>query len=296
VYILGAGHSGSTLLATLLGRHPAICTVGEVKAPAIGDASRYRCSCGQDILSCEFWQAVRADVHRRGTELRIGDGSTDIRRARDPYVRYLLKPLHRGTALESLRDLALSLSPAWRRHRDRVQMLTEALARAACEVSGKQVFVDSSKTGLQLKYLRRNPSVDVKVLRLIRDGRGVANSYRKAEGLPIGRGAWIWRRSNEESEAIVPGLPPDRWLDLRYEDLCREPEVQASRIFSFLGVEPVMLQETSSEVQHVLGNDNMRLQPREIRLDERWRRDMTPADLSEFERIAGGLNRRFGFN
>ena len=44
VYILAASHSGSTLLAMLLGSHPDVCTVGELKATSLGNVEEYLCS------------------------------------------------------------------------------------------------------------------------------------------------------------------------------------------------------------------------------------------------------------
>ena len=48
--------------------------------------------------------------------------------------------------------------------------------------TGKSVIVDSSKIGIRLKYLLRNPCLDVKIIRLIRDGRGVALTYMNPAG------------------------------------------------------------------------------------------------------------------
>jgi hypothetical protein len=296
VYILGAGHSGSTLLAMLMGGHPRICTIGEVKAPAIGPADDYRCSCGERITTCGFWRALNGAIEARGARLDLSNGATDIRRAPTPYVRWLLKPLHRSRPLEWVRTAALALSPAWQRHVARVQALNTALAQAACSITGKDVFVDSSKTGLQLKYLLDNRDLDVKVLRLVRDGRGVALSYRTADGLSVPDAAYKWRRSNEEAETIVAALPRDRWLDLRYEELCRQPAATMRAVFRFVGAEPsAWPQPINGATQHVLGNDKARAAIRDVRLDEKWRRVLTTADLEAFDRVAGPLNRRLGY-
>lgn len=296
IYILGAGHSGSTLLAMLMGRHPRICTIGEAKAPAIGASNEYRCSCGEWMSACGFWRALTGAVEARGAHLDMSNGASDIRRAPTPYVRWLLKPLHRSWPLEWLREAALTISPSWRRHVGRVQTLNAAIADAVCAITGKDVFVDSSKTGLQLKYLLENPALDVRVLRLVRDGRGVALSYRTADGLSVRAGAYAWRRSNEEAESIVSTLPPDRWLDLRYEELCRQPERTMEDVFRFVGAEPFALSHGAAEdTPHLLGNDRARSTVAAVRLDERWRRVLTPSDLQAFDRVAGALNRRFGY-
>jgi hypothetical protein len=296
VYILGAGHSGSTLLAMLMGRHPRICTIGEAKAPAIGASNEYLCSCGERMSACGFWRALTGAVEARGAHLDMSNGAADFRRAPTPYLRWLLKPLHRSRPLEWLRGAALAISPSWRRHVVRVQALNAAIAEAVCAITGKDVFVDSSKTGLQLKYLLENPALDVKVLRLVRDGRGVALSYRTADGLSMPAAAYAWRRSNEEAETIVSTLATDRWLDLRYEELCRQPERTMQSVFHFVGAEPFALSHGMSEdAPHVLGNDRARSTVAAVRLDERWRRVLTPSDLQAFDRVAGSLNRRFGY-
>lgn len=296
IYILGAGHSGSTLLAMLLGMHPRICTIGEVKAPALGSAAEYRCSCGRQIGVCEFWRALAREVGALGSSLDIAGGATDIRRGPTPYVRLLLKPLHRSQGLERLRDAALSLSPAWSTHLARFHALNGALARAACSISGKSIFIDSSKTGLQLKYLLANPQLDVKVIRLVRDGRGVSLSYRTADGMSIPDAAFAWRRSNEEAETVVSSLRPGRSFDLRYETLCNELQPTLHALFGFIGVEPLpSLSQVAGRAQHVLGNNKARLNPDQVRLDEKWRRTLTPEDLAAFDTVAGPLNRRLGY-
>jgi hypothetical protein len=296
VYILGAGHSGSTLLAMLLGAHPRICTLGEVKAPRLGAPAVYRCSCGEGIVTCGFWQSLRRAVEARGVQLDFASGATDIRQAPTPYLRLLMKPLHRSRTLERLRNAALSLSPAWAPHVARFQALNTALAEAACGMTGADVFVDSSKTGLQLKHLLRTTDLDVKVIRLVRDGRGVSLSYRTAEGLTFAEGAYAWRRSNEEAAAIVTALPPDRWFDLRYEALCRDVESTMGALFGFIGVERLpFLTRAGAGAQHVLGNNNARLKTDEVRLDERWRRTLTAEELAAFDRVAGSLNVQLGY-
>jgi hypothetical protein len=295
IYILGAGHSGSTLLTMLLGAHPDVTSIGELKAPAIGSAERYTCSCGQTLSTCSFWSALATEVSREGHELDMSNGSTDIRRVSSGYVSRLLRPLHRGPLAEALRDAALRLSPVWPVHQQRIQSLTAAIARAACRVSGASVFVDGSKTGIHLKYLLRNPELDVKIIRLVRDGRGVSLSYRKAEGLSIERAAHIWKRSNEEAETVVGELPLSRWLDLRYERLCSDVDRVLGEVFSFVGVDPRGARRHSGVQQHVLGNNNMRLNAREIRLDEKWRHTLTASELSTFHRIAGALNNHLGY-
>ncbi len=317
-YILAASHSGSTLLAMLLGSHPDVCTVGELKVTSLGDTDRYRCSCGALIKQCRFWREISDALGRRGIPFTIDDAGTDYRSCSSAYARRLLKPLHRGPLLERIRDVALGLSPTWRAEHARVQQRNAALAHAVCETAKAKIIVDSSKIALRLKYLWRNPDLNVKVIRLIRDGRAVALTYtdparyadaqeaalrgggmggdRRGERLTISQAAYEWRRSNEEAECVLAGVDSSRWMQVRYEDLCADPGKVLDGVFEFLGVDPKRaVRDFRSVEQHVIGN-GMRLdRTSEIRLDERWRTALTDQDLRVFATVAGEMNRRYGY-
>ena len=113
------------------------------------------------------------------------------------------------------------------------------------------MVVDSSKVGIRLKYLLRNPGLDVRVIRVIRDGRAVAFTYidpenfadataphlrgggdgtsRDKERLTPLEAAHEWRRSNEEADAIVPASIPSRYTTVSYEDVCADTPAALSR-------------------------------------------------------------------
>lgn len=317
VYLLAASHSGSTLLAMLLGSHPEICTVGELKATALGNVEAYRCSCGQPIRACTFWTGVMTAMAARGFNFDIAQTGTDLRHGASDRARRLLKPLHRGALLEAVRDVALRLTPGWTAHLARVDAVNAAVVAVIQEHTKAAVIVDSSKIGIRLKYLLRNPAFDVKVIRLVRDGRAVALTYvdperfadardprlrgggsgapRDDERKPIAQAAREWRRSNEEAQAILANLDPARWIEVRYEAVCSETTATLDRICRFIGVPHHVPQDFRSVEQHVIGN-GMRLDTTsEIRLDDAWRNTLTAADLAAFDAVAGDLNRRLGY-
>ena len=317
-YILSASHSGSTMLAMLLGAHPEICTAGELKATALGDVERYRCSCGNFIRQCDFWNRVCERMAQQGINFDIANAQTNFHSIHSDYVQKLLRPLHRGKILELARDAALALSPAWHRGLPRMQRINALLADCLIRQSGASVLVDSSKVALRLKYLLRNPAFDVRVIRLIRDGRGVALTYmdparfadacdptrrgggsggdRAAERLELRKAAHEWKRSNEEAEALLSSLAPHQQIRVHYEELCREPRATLMRLARFLGVDPEQVTLDFRRVeQHVVGN-GMRLDTTsEIVLDERWREILTPHDLAEFDAVAGTMNWAYGY-
>jgi hypothetical protein len=319
-YILAASHSGSTLLGMLLGSHPQIATMGEMKlsTQAIGDLAHYRCSCGNLIQACAFWQRVKADMAAQGFDFDLACAGTDYRIRDSRYVRRLLGPMHRGRFLEGLRDAALGSSIAWRRLLPEIHRRNAALAAVVLEIAKADIIVDSSKIALRLKYLLRNPELEVKVIRLIRDGRAVALTYvnpadfadakdparrgggmggsREGERWTMAKAAHQWRRSLEEAENILRCVPASQRIEVHYEDYCSNSSATLNRLYRFLGVSPdVPSGEFRSIEQHVVGN-GMRLDTdSEIRLDERWREVLTEQDLRTFDRIAGRTNRRYGY-
>jgi hypothetical protein len=176
-----------------------------------------------------------------------------------------------------------------------------------------------SKVGLRLKYLLRNPGLDVRVLRLVRDGRAVSMTHtspaefadaadpRHRSGgsglvrpnfrLPMDEAALLWRHSNEEADRVTASLPHAQWLEVRYEELCRHPEETLRGVCEFLGLPPAPVGGNFREAkpQHIVGNGMRFDRSSEIRLDERWRTHLSVENLQIFERLAGELNRKYGY-
>jgi hypothetical protein len=319
-YILAASHSGSTLLAMLLGSHPQIVTLGEMtlSAKSLGDLDRYRCSCGCLIRECEFWRKVKEGMARRGFVFDLACAGTDYGAAGSRYARRLLGPLHRGRFLEACRDAALGLSRIWRVQLGEIHKRNAALASTVCEIADAKLIVDSSKTAVRLKYLLRNPELEVRVIRLIRDGRAVALTYtdpavyadakdpayrgggtggdREKERLSRAAAAYEWRRSNEEAEHLLRSLDKSRWMEVRYEAYCRDLYTVLGQLHDFLGVKRQdPLPDFRAIQQHVVGN-GMRLDlTSEVVMDERWRSVLTSKDLDVFDHVAGKVNGRYGY-
>ena len=318
VYILAASHSGSTLTAMLLGAHPEVCTVGELKWTSLGNVDQYRCSCGELIKACRFWRDIQRRMTERGFAFEIGNTRTDLRAVATPFERRILRPLHRGPVLELARDAALHLSPGWRARLREHRARNATLAATVLERSGRQVIVDSSKIALRLKYLFRAPGLDVRVIRVIRDGRAVALTYtdpanyadasdprlkgggsgasRDHQRLSMEAAAREWRRSNEEADAVLRRIDASRWTSVRYEELCADPDRVLRRLFAFIGVDPSAARLDFRNTEHHVVGNGMRLDTTsEIRLDNRWQQALDAQELATFATVAGSLNRRLGY-
>jgi hypothetical protein len=313
VYLLAASHSGSTLTAMLLGAHPSLTSVGELNAFRLGDPKNYLCSCMQKISDCDFWSCISQTMASHGENFSILDAKTNLREGTNTYESRLLKPLVRERKLEFLRDAALALSPSWRGKLSNFQRRNYLLIRSILEHNKTEFIVDSSKIGIRLKYLLRNPKFDVKVIWQVRDGRGVTLAYydpskfadskdEKLRGGGVGKtfdvsreigiGAHEWIRCNEEAINVLSTMDERNWLKVHYEDICEKTEETLDVICDFLEVDSnKKTLEFRSKAHHMVGN-GMRLDSSSvIEHDERWRDVFTDSQLMKFEEVAGDFNR-----
>lgn len=319
-YILAASHSGSTLLALLLDSHPEICSVGELKVGVLGDLDSYLCSCRERLVDCSFWRNVRSEMQASGESFEFHEPNTDIRVTENRHLKRLLRPMVKGPFLEWVRDVLLWLIPAWHRHRRLIEQRNRSFIAALAKLSGAKVVADSSKVGVRLKYLLRDDTVNTRVVRLIRDGRGVALTYihpsefadaRSEEmrgggtgdqdahaALPMTKAAEEWVRANREAEELKARMDPANCIEIHYESLCLNTEETLNDVYRFLGVSPIaadVIRDIDEIEHHIVGN-GMRLdRDHTIVLDERWRENLTDRQLEEFDRVAGSTNARYGY-
>jgi len=86
-------------------------------------------------------------------------------------------------------------------------------------------------------------------------------------------------------------------LTVRYAVLTTNPESELKRISDFLGIDfcPQMLEFAALD-QHIANGNRMRFgQSSEIKLDERWRKELSAPMLRFFEHHAGELNKQLGY-
>jgi hypothetical protein len=297
LYVASPSYSGSTLLTMLLADHPQVATIGEMKGGQ-EDLASYRCSCGTRFVECPFWRELIEAVGRRGFRYDLGDRRTmpAFRLPASPLADLVLRRPFGSRAQEAARDAAVRCWPWLRGEVVRLLAYNRAFIEEVLRLSGGRVFVDSSKDGVRIKYLARIPSLDLRVLQLVRDGRAVVNSARKNAGEPAARAAAEWRDQHLEIERVARRCCAGRLLRVRYEDLCREPAAWTARILEFAGIEGAPgTRSVDGSRHHILGN-RMRLKGAQtVRVDEGWRSELPPEDEAAFERVAGALNRRYGF-
>ncbi|WP_432831751.1 sulfotransferase [Dactylosporangium sp. CA-092794] len=275
LFLGGLGRSGTTLLERLLGELPGVCPLGEVvhlwERDIAGDE---RCACGVHFSDCDFWQAV-------GEKAFGGWHHVDVWRVLA--LRHAVERTRHIPRLASVR-----MSPA---HRLLVEEYADWYARlyeAAAVVSGADVLVDSSKHAALAYCLRFAPSVDLRVVHMVRDSRGVAYSWTKKVSRPEtdnaeemtryspGRSALLWNAHNTALSVLHRcGVPVKR---VRYESLLDEPSATLRDLSGFIGIKPgelPFLRDGVAELStcHSAAGNPMRFKvgPVPLRRDDAWR-------------------------
>lgn len=297
LFLVATGYSGSTLLSFLLNAHPDISSVGEATGPydLWEDQRTYPCSCGATLSECAFWQRIGTQMQARGHAFGPGNWNVrfDLSKRRVPY-QLLNQPL-RHNGLDALRDALVLRVPAWRRRLEATARRNEALVDSVLAVTGKRVFLDASKAAARARYFHRLTSFDLRVVHLVRDSFGFISSWTSRDESLVA-GLRYWTRTVGHADRLADLVGPDRFLRVRYEDLCRETDAELARISRFAGVEPhsgpVDFRAPSN---HMIGSE-MRLENSgQVRLDERWRERLSPRRIRIVEAVTGRLRRRLGY-
>lgn len=170
-------------------------------------------------------------------------------------------------------------------------------------------------------YLHHIPTIytmypSAKFVHIVRDGRDVACSYQAlsrsqieskyAPNLPVNirEIAQEWVRNVQEIINSFKQLPSDQVFELRYEDLVSSTEQELRHLCDFLG-EPY---DPGMELYYVKNQQN-RQEPVEFlqwkaKIVEKptdsevgkYKRDLTPAEIDEFERIARHILKRYKYS
>ena len=296
-FIMAASHSGSTLLAMLLGSHAQATTIGDTGGTLHRKDANYRCSCGRKPLACPFWSRVIEEMAHRGFDLDVTDFGTRFEYPENRLIDRVLHAEHRGPIFEKIRDSIFWLNAGWRRQYRSIAERNVTLVETVTKETNSQILVDSSKLPRRLKYLLRIPDLEVKVIHLVRDGRGVVHTYIHDNGWSVEKSAIEWRLGVIAEEKLLARLDKSMWRQIRYEDLCSNPKNELEKLYVFLGLDPSQVNlDFRSAGLHIFGN-KMRLSSEQaIRLDDKWQTELTHSQISTIERLAGRQLMKYGYS
>lgn len=201
-----------------------------------------------------------------------------------------------------LRPLALELIHAPRKERSLAHVL-DRLFRYHGEAKGKALRRWGDKTPMNYlvaeDILRIFP--DARFVHLVRDGVDVVQSILKAKLSPdLPSAAERWIEGTTMSHDFARRYPKIS-LEVRYEDLVREPAVHAKKVCEFLGIEflPRMVEtsDQAEQVKDVLGmahHENV-LKPISTASIGKGRKTMAEEDRRKLQELIGEELERFGY-
>ncbi|MGB6153691.1 MAG: sulfotransferase, partial [Pricia sp.] len=295
IYVAGYGRSGTTLLDIAIGQQDGVFAAGEVTAlPRHVWANDEFCACRKTVSECEFW----GPVVRRWQEGRDNDAMPVFGNllAR---TEYLFSPARFLSRFRSSRQ--------YQSFGEQTGALFEQIAQS----SGANVIVDSSKLPGRAASMLSMPGVEIYLVHVVRDGRGVAWSMMKPYSVQVEAGIqkelkakplWFtaarWLMVNLATEILRLRLPRDRSIRVRYEDFVADPEATVKRIMA-LACREYVRPAHGGEVmrpQHQVAGSRHRMQD-EIRIkkDVGWKAKMPRAKQAAFSILAAPLLWRYGY-
>jgi len=260
VYILGAGHCGSTLLNLLLNGHSQAIALSEIDT--IGKYTGVETSADNPI-NLKFWQQVKQCYETRFSK--------------------------------SFKQIDLSLPSDKNEAQDWAQTNAE-LFSCILDNSNATTLVDASKRLKRLYLLQTSGLFNIKVIHMVRDGRAVLNSYYRKYG-NFKTGFRQWLSLHLKAPFIRKHFSQNNWLQLYYEQLATNPETTLRKICDFLGWEFEEDMLTYKKHPYVgIGGNRMRKQNTElIYLDESWKSELSYWNSIKFELLGGWLNKYYGY-
>lgn len=274
VYVMGTSHCGSTLLAFLLNTHPDVFSIGEFGAKG-QRIRRNSCSCGNFVDECPLWEEVGKRVTSEvGFKFSVTNGAANFG-FRSRFLRHTLNTIKVNAAVDGMRRGFILLNPYYQMKRKKALRANEAAIRTILEITHSKVFADTSKSPARFLELSRIPRLNLKAIWLVRDVRGFVNSSkRKNRG--VEESAIRWRDDQTVIKRIYEGLPHDKRLLVRYEDLCRDPNEMMQSIFRFIGVPDFTIPNDYKSVpHHIFGNRMKRSEVSGIKFDEKWKKELS---------------------
>jgi hypothetical protein len=286
----------------MLGQLPEHCDVGELFYMWPGGVLRdQRCACGERFSDCPFWREVG--------ERAFGGWDPDLARE----VVALQRRVDRTSrlALHALGPLA----PRHRKAVKRYLWITRNVYRAVADVSGAAVVVDSTKRPSTAFLLASDPDLQLRVVHVVRDPRGVLNSWSREVALPENAGPRSHLKKRPMRQVVRRWMTVNamfEWLArrgvatarIRYEDLALRPGAVMDRVVDFaLGPheEEVCFLTSDGAVKpfhsHAATGGRIRFSegPVRLRLDERWRTELAPSRQRIARVLCGPLMRRYGY-
>ncbi|EJF07465.1 sulfotransferase family protein [Thiovulum sp. ES] len=242
IYLIGAGRSGTTALATFLGNSRDITTIGEMHQFFEHLEKGKSCSCGKEFLECKFWNPILEKLPKE----------------------FLENPKKFQEFTEQFEYHSSIPKYLFRKFRvDEVQKYLE-INEAIFSGFQNRYILDSAKYIGRYLGLRKSKKLEVKAIYLVRDVRGVVDSFSKqvqSSRKPLSSIVY-WLIINSIAE-IIYRFSKEKILKIKYEDLIETPISEFEKIEKFLDLDLSEIKnriEKSEpfEMPHIVGGNRIK--------------------------------------
>jgi hypothetical protein len=197
VFVVGCPRSGTTLVQTMLDSHPRLSVVYEAN------------------FLIDIPLGLRSSMANASEALRLAEAHPNSR----------MRDFDARTARAACTELGITDAAGAMR----------VLAASQAVAQGKRRW--GNKTPKALLHLAELAILypDAQFIHVIRDGRDSASSQARVSNRSVIQGALLWRTGMRTGRRAGTRLGPDRYLEVRLEELLSSPEEQLRRMCAFLG-------------------------------------------------------------
>jgi hypothetical protein len=307
VYIASIGHSGSTLLESILGSHSKIATCGEIHIwpHEIVNKGVLPCSCGKSVIECGFW----------GKMLQAVDPLQQLK----PQIDYFREKHNAGHTVRIKRlpdftnrkltaEIEGEMQIYAQNNYDVFKSFLELIQIELC--TQVDWIVDASKDPYRLAWLARSNLFNLKVIQVVRNPPAFV--YSMLRKLPKDKGNLAYRRFYEtarqslkwsiENELIrrvaENHLKAEDYMLINYESLALQPSETFKKICDTIGCqfEQQAVNDFRAGNIHTIAGNPMRYREGGIVLDEKWKRSLPTHHRVAAETLTLFNKHRYGYH
>lgn len=257
--MLGAGRSGTTLMATILNAHKQVQTIGEMHQFIDHINQNKECSCGKSLNTCVFWSAIARKIKVLNDDLPQKQSHFEQKEAHKNIVKLILE----------------------KKEDEEYVGFNEQVFSEIKEQVRTEWLLDSSKYISRYLLLEKSENINVKGIYVVRDVRGVINSFGKQVQTPKNPLATIiyYLAINFFGE-IVFALDR-KIIKVRYEDFVEKPDQCLIKIYGHIfgtmdNIKNISELPEFYEMPHIIGGNRIKASKKiSIRKDEKWKENIS---------------------
>lgn len=279
LYIAGFERSGSTIVNRVLGQIDGFVAWGELRDIwQHGIIENRSCTCGAMFKECPVWTKIIDTAFGGIDRVKAQEMTKLLKKTRAAVLPHYFGVLKNPFSDHGIKEYLESL---------------ENLYQAIQTTTGSKVIVDSTKASWYGYVLETLPTIDLYVVHVVRDSRGVCHSLHKRKSRGEALCQWYnpfhaslsWNLKNYASEILLNRFP-ERYVRIRYEDFVQNPKLVIESLLNLLEEKVVRLplidnSTVNMKIDHIFaGSPSSRSETGAVRLrlDERWKKEMKPKD------------------